>query len=471
MSSLASLAMPSFAPLARADEATDRARAHFEQAVHRFDKKDYEGALVEFRAAYDEKKSPAILRNIALCLRALGRNAEAVDTLEQMLHDGGDTLKPEVRNAARRAIDELTPQIGTVRIRTTLRDPPGTPPARVDVTIDGHVVPPERLATPVRVDPGSHTFAAHAAGHADASLQIRVAPGARELLVGLDLAPGSLNGRLRVTHVSPRATVAVDGVTLATGEWDGEITPGPHKIEITEPGAAPWSRDVVARAGETTTVEPEGAAHDEDAAGSSPSGAKKRRDVPRLFYMSFGPSIHAGTLTLAPGPFAERAPTTRGVLGGGVLAKVGHHFGSLVSLELGLGIGASKPSYTTNGGAKADWAATYLDLGPAVRFQSPGRVLRGFGAAGLALEVTSVNGNVKDLAGNAYHLKGAGLSGAFTLEGGASFALGPHFFFDLGPFVTLYGSGAAKEDSTKARFFLDSPAARLGVRAQVGIDL
>ena len=91
------------APFARAqpaDPTVEEARARFEEGVRRYDKRDFEGALAEFRAAYDAHPSPAILRNVALSLKALGRNAEAIEALERMLSEGSPA--PGVRRGGHR---------------------------------------------------------------------------------------------------------------------------------------------------------------------------------------------------------------------------------------------------------------------------------------------------------------------------------------------------------------------------------
>src|SRR6185312_8312204 len=110
----------------RADEITQRAHTHFSNGVRLYDGKppDYEAALAEFRAAYAAKPVASIKRNVALCLRGLHRYGEAIDTLDEMLAEGGDTIKPEVRDAARKAINEMTAMVSVVRLRVVLRAAP-----------------------------------------------------------------------------------------------------------------------------------------------------------------------------------------------------------------------------------------------------------------------------------------------------------------------------------------------------------
>src|SRR5215472_16304843 len=98
------------------DAHTESARKHFSAGVKLYDAKDYPGALKEFRLAYADKPSPGIKRNVALCLKELHRYPEAIDALEQMLDEGGDSLKPDVRDAAHKAIDEMLPLGASLRM-------------------------------------------------------------------------------------------------------------------------------------------------------------------------------------------------------------------------------------------------------------------------------------------------------------------------------------------------------------------
>src|SRR5262249_27784393 len=144
----------------------EEARTHFASGVKLYDAKDYAAALDEFRVAYREKPSPGILRNIALCLRALKRFPEAIDTLEEMLARGGDTLDVRTRDAAQKAIDEMSETIAVVRLRIVLHAPGGASMPPLDARVDDAQIPQNKLLA-VRVMPGEHTFRVTAPGYSD----------------------------------------------------------------------------------------------------------------------------------------------------------------------------------------------------------------------------------------------------------------------------------------------------------------
>ena len=98
-----------------ADERTELARRHFKNGVKLFQDKNYQGALAEFEAAYELKPGASSLQNIALCLKALFRYAEAARKLDLLLARHGGELSDDERRAVREAIDELNQLVGSIR--------------------------------------------------------------------------------------------------------------------------------------------------------------------------------------------------------------------------------------------------------------------------------------------------------------------------------------------------------------------
>jgi hypothetical protein len=174
-----------------ADPATQSMRAHFDAGVHAYDAKppDYVHALDEFRAAYRDKPSPIIKQNIALCLRALGRYVEAITTLREMLDEGGDAIKPNVRDGAAKAIAEMSDLVATVRVAIHARSTQNAPDLRPALIVDGALVPPAKMGEPLRLDPGEHRFRVHAEGYTDAAQTVTLAQGQRDLAIVLELVP------------------------------------------------------------------------------------------------------------------------------------------------------------------------------------------------------------------------------------------------------------------------------------------
>lgn len=486
-------------PFAFADDAT--AKLHFQNGIHLYDQQppDYEGALAEFRAAEKDKPSPGIKRNIALCLRALHRYGEAMDELEAMLATGGDNLKPQTREAGQKMIEELRTLIATIRVKIILHkstDAKASPIIpRVDLTIDDESIPAEKLGTSLRVGPGEHLFIARAAGYGDASKKVSVVSGDKDVPVQLDLLPVSTPaelGFLRVHASDDRAAIFIDGVALANGTWEGGLPSGKHHIEARADGSPPFAQDVDVAAGAHVTLEanlgagtgaittPPPPPYD------NPKPKEKPKPVERYWYLQGGFGAFFGTQTVDAtsydppknnGPWEAKIPTDHGWGGVSVLAKFGRKLTRTLSLEIWGEIGGMKPNSfkiyaagNTSPPADADVTETYGQIGPELKIHSVGK-FQLFAGTGLGLEVDSVALNNLASNVNSGPTKGVGVEGAWLLEGGAQLYFADRFFFQAAIFLDVSGNGNIQDSSSTARYFVNGPWTRGGLRLQFGFDL
>ena len=457
---------------AAADDAA--ARRHFREGVRLYDATppDYERALAEFRAAYAEKASPSIQRNIALCLRGLGRNLEAIDALEAMLRDGAGRLKPDVEAAAKKAIAEMSAEIATIRIRVV--------PSNATVSIDGADVPTERLAAPIRVAAGAHAIAARAPGFADAERRVTVAAGDRDVDVALEAKPraAGARGRLRVHASSKDASISIDGVPIATGAWEGELTAGKHRVEARAPGLPPWGDEVDVGAGAVAEVEirlGEGdiAARpppiDAGGAGSAPAPEEPVRRT----YLLLGLDVVTGVRTLSPIVFDEQFPTTRGATGAGLMAKLSLRVTGVVFLEGFADVGFmnsktyASPHYPQT---STRLEITYADIGPEVRLRTRGSRVRFSAGTGLLAHAEGAKATLGETASSTTTVEGGGVSVGWLGELGLEVSVSRRVSLDTALFFTAHGVAGVKNDAGE-RLFLNSPGARGGLRFAVDYAL
>lgn len=134
--------------------ASDAAREHFDAAQALFDQKKYEAALVLFRQAYEESKSPNARLMVGRTLLALGRLTDAHDELAATVAEAAKRAETEPKYAQARdaAAAELAPLEAKVG-KLVLTFAGAHPGARV--TVNGAAVPAERLGTPMAVLPGA----------------------------------------------------------------------------------------------------------------------------------------------------------------------------------------------------------------------------------------------------------------------------------------------------------------------------
>ncbi len=240
-------------PSAPEDPRSREARRHFESGLALYDATppDYAGALAEFKAAYQEKPTAGLKQNIALCYKALRRYPEAERALVELLAEGGDGLKPEVRAAAEATIAALRRLIATVRVRIVSG---GRPLAgRGVVLVDGEVAPEPDEAGAIRLGAGAHVLLARAPGYKDSVPRtVELAGGQRDVDVELELWPEAALGALLVVRADPGATVWVDGVLAGTGPWVGAVAPGAHVVKVRTPdGQVLVEEPLVAPGGQT----------------------------------------------------------------------------------------------------------------------------------------------------------------------------------------------------------------------------
>lgn len=489
---LSALLASTFLAVARPSSAADdpaalaRAKVHFENGVHLYDAKppDYEGALAEFRAAEKEKPTPGLKRNTALCLKALHRYGEAIDELDVMLA-AGDELKPETREAGKTMLAELKAIVGTVKVKVVLHRAKSTTTdvPRVDVFIDGTPLPPEKVGAAVRLGPGDHVVVAKAPGYGDATKTVSVVSGDKDVVAQLDLIPvvaGTALGALRVHASVPTATISIDGVAIANGDWEGGLPAGKHHVEAHVDKQPTWSRDIdvapgqrldlEATIGADATTPPVPPVYDEKGQVVLPKKPAERR-----WYLMGGLGGFTSIYTVHESAFQlngsgyNQDVAERGFNGLALNVRGGRDFGKFVSLELFAEVGALKPvSWNDTNEKQRDVTITYVQLGPELRVHSPGKVLRIVVGTGLAIEGVSVTQkNVKSSTSG--ESKGSGVEAAWVIEAGPQIRLGERLFLEGDLFMNLSGDGNVTENGN--RYFYDSPVIREGVRVFFGITL
>jgi hypothetical protein len=293
----------------------DEARKHFEEGLSHFDRSEWSAALAEFLVSRSLFVTRSATKDAAICLRKEGRFDEALDMWEALEHDFSD-LAPEDKALADREIGDLKRSVGAIsigggeaganvvvdgRARGTL-----PLPSAVRVSAGTHVVRVFKegfAAFETRVDVAGQATVAVAA-HLDALTQsgrLRVteqeqkavevvvdnvdvgkAPWEGSLAVGdhvvvlrgedtlgtqpvlaaihlnqltaLTLIAENLDATARVDPTPGGATVAIDGVVVGHGVWEGRLRVGGHKIEVAQEGFLPFSQQLSLGKGERKIV-------------------------------------------------------------------------------------------------------------------------------------------------------------------------------------------------------------------------
>lgn len=464
------------------DVQTERMRRHFSNGVKLYDAKppDYEGALAEFRAAYGDKPLPSIKQNIALCLKALHKYAEAVDSLEEMLAEGNDTLKPGVREATSREITEMNAFIATVRVTIDAHVPPGMAAPRVVLVVDDAIVPTAKAALPMRFGPGEHAFRAHADGFADAQRRVTVVAGQRDVVVVLELVPvlTVARGGLRVRANVAAADVSVDGDAPRKSEWSGEIGAGAHRVTASAPGYKSVALDVTVVAGETRDfllalealpMPPLPPPVDGPPPSFPPPSVKKT-------YGMLGLSLQEQSMRLAPRLDEPAGGTRRAFSGAAFVLRAGRKLGKNADFggifELGILNVEDYPSPNFHQ-VPAKMNLYNWVLAPELRLHTRGqlRFVTSFalGLEGQILSATlaEVNTSGAGAAATTTDRKASGAGIMAMIEAGVQVEFKKVYVEGAG-FLDAHAVEGLKDNGD--RLFYDSPVARVGLRLLVGFD-
>jgi hypothetical protein len=152
---------------ASASSAADIASAkkHYTEGEKKLKAQDFEGALVDFKAANDIKSVPQVEQKIGVCEDNLGHFQAAVDWYEKFLSHVPEKLAAQGEEIKKR-VATLRAMPGKVHVDS---NPPGA-----TVTVDGK---PQTEVTPLDVElpPGTHDVKLTQAGRLPASKSVEVA--------------------------------------------------------------------------------------------------------------------------------------------------------------------------------------------------------------------------------------------------------------------------------------------------------
>jgi hypothetical protein len=451
---------------ARADEAG--ARAQFKRGVELYDKKQYTPALEAFRAAYAEKPAAGIKRNVALCLKGLGRPVEAATAFDEALDEGEGSIKPDVREAMQQELAELAKVVATVRL-TVVATADRHPLESAVVTVDTNTtLPPAALRRPVRLEPGIHVFSAHVDGLPDPpEKKLSLLAGSP---VDATFEVGERLGSLTVTPSVPAAVVQVDATEPRRGVWTGKLLPGPHRVVVSAPDYQTQITDVVVSSGTnadyaiTLTRPGELPPSYTMPPRKPPPAQKKRYVVPMIAY-------EGQSMRLSPALGENAGGKPRAFAGASVGVRAGYRASRSFALELYADVGQVTETYTlAQTTAESTTKVLHWQVTPMLRFATIGAI-RFTTATGVGVHGLSVDADIATPSGATTTRKthkGSGVSASWLVDLGMQFDVGP-LFLEAVAFFDMHGVGTTRDDDTNERLLFSSPSTRAGVRAGLGI--
>lgn len=228
-------ALASAAQAQPSDPVAREARSLFDQGIAASDAGRYAEAVTHFERSLQLRASPAVLRNLAVAYRGVGRLLDAQRTFEQYFANPGARVTAEELAQLRADFEALRREIPELTLEVT--------PADAAVLLDGRAL--ANRGPTLRVDPGRHVFEAQAPEHAPQRLEVELARSERRTLA-LRLAPLPPDGRVAVESNVPNARIELDGRFVGSQSVNLEVAPGAHAVVVTAQGYQPVRRSVTA---------------------------------------------------------------------------------------------------------------------------------------------------------------------------------------------------------------------------------
>jgi hypothetical protein len=407
------------------------ARDHFRKAVKLFEDQNFTGALAEFEAAYAAKATASSLQNIALCLKALYRYAQAAETLDKLLARHATELGADERAAVEQARDELTGLIGVVQLTTV--------PADARVLFDGRAVTPEERAQGVRLDVGEHRVEASAPGYAAESKILRIAASRQPRQERIVLR--AVMGFIEVVASDPEAAIAVDGEPRGYHRQRVAVEPGDHTVTIYKEGLQSYERAVTLVAGQSVVVRG-------DPGASGPSGGEQHTPSTGEGWYVFG--ALSAIQAAEPAPFEGSDKPQGGAIG----ARGGYRPWKALSFEgqielLSATAKACVPTAAMPCAANAperDYTIGVARFGPSVRVTTLADQWRLFAALGFGVAANTITVDEGD--GGRTRADDSAASGYASLELGGEINFG-HFVLGLALTAAFHGAPALELEGEK----------------------
>jgi hypothetical protein len=286
------------------DAKREESRMHFEKGIALFEEESWDAALVEFLRSREVYATRAATKDAALCLRKLHRFDEALELFQALIREF-PALPAEDRSLAEHAIKELAALVGNIDVRAaesgatlvidgrergTVPSPPvrvnagthlirlsreGFLPFETQVQVAGAqtVVVQAKLAPLTRggrlkigeqagkladvivdnvlvgktpwegsLPAGSHMVVLRAAD--GSGTQPVAAPVRLNEVTALTLTLEPLSAKLRIEPTPAGSNVALDGIAVGRGVWEGPVRLGHHRVEVASEGFLPATREL-----------------------------------------------------------------------------------------------------------------------------------------------------------------------------------------------------------------------------------
>jgi hypothetical protein len=219
-------APPSDAPKPLAESLTGPARTEYDLGKILYRDGDYAGAIVKFQRSYELSKDARLLWNIASCEKNLRHYTRVLRLLDRYVNEGGGLLSAEDKQNTLDIVNAIKPFVTTVTIEV---NEPGA-----KVFVDDVEVGVAPLPEPVAVDMGQRKLRVTKPGFVEYAHTQQFA-GATSVTIPVKLLKEVHEGTVTIV-AGPTDLISIDGRSVGSGRYSGQLTSGPHALRVTNTG-------------------------------------------------------------------------------------------------------------------------------------------------------------------------------------------------------------------------------------------
>jgi hypothetical protein len=207
-------------------KAKEEAKQHFINGVGLMQEEQWAAALVEFNISIQLFPTRNARKNLAECLKQLGKFADALDQYETLMRDFGSQLPPADLEQIQKSMNYVKGLVGFIQINSSVQG--------ATVVVDG--IPRGKTPiAPVRVSQGPHTINVSAEGYIP-FVATKDVLGKQTVAVDVNLEVLARSGRIQIIEENGvEADVFIDGAPkgkVGKTPYEERVAPGTHFVYL-----------------------------------------------------------------------------------------------------------------------------------------------------------------------------------------------------------------------------------------------